>query len=116
MVFTREPANKIVLSFTQNNLVIEANTPELGECREEVNIENEAKSGMSLGINAQFLIDALKEIDSPTILCGITGQMSPGKNFQRKRQGSYINYHAHSDQVSAPTADTGDAAETVSCI
>lgn len=79
MVFSREPANKIILTFKESSLLIEANTPELGECREEIIIESDSKTNISLGINAQFLVDALKEIDSPSITCGITGQMSPVK-------------------------------------
>jgi DNA polymerase III subunit beta len=77
MIFTREPANKIVLHFSHNKLKIEAKTPELGEAEEELSITSKSKEGMSIGINAQFLIDCLKEIDSETIVCGITGQMSP---------------------------------------
>jgi DNA polymerase-3 subunit beta len=77
MVFTREPANKIVLNFKGDNLLIEAKTPELGEAEEEITIESDKDDSMSLGVNAQFLIDSLREIDSDSIKCGITGQMSP---------------------------------------
>lgn len=77
MIFTREPANKIVLHFTENKLKIDAKTPELGEAEEELPIKSNNKETMSIGINAQFLIDCLKEIDSDSVICGITGQMSP---------------------------------------
>lgn len=77
MVFTREPSNKIVLTFSKDKLFIEANTPELGKAEEEIFIESTCKDKISIGINAQFLIDTLKEIDTFSIKCGITGQMSP---------------------------------------
>jgi len=77
MIFTREPAHKIILQFNENKLVIEVNTPELGESREEIDIESNSGEQIVIGINAQFLIDALKEIDSSSVKCGITGQMSP---------------------------------------
>ncbi len=77
MIFTREPANKIIMHFTGSTLVIEANTPDLGEAEEKVTIESNSQEPISIGINAQFLIETLKEIDSDTIKCGITGQMSP---------------------------------------
>ncbi len=77
MVFTKEPANKVVLHFSEEALVIEAKTPDLGESTEEIVIESNAKEGISLGINAQFLMDTLREIDSYSVVIGLTGQMSP---------------------------------------
>jgi DNA polymerase-3 subunit beta len=77
MVFTREPANKVVLHFSGKTLVIEAKTPDLGESSEEIAIESDAKDPLSLGINAQFLMDTLKEIDAASVVIGLTGQMSP---------------------------------------
>ena len=77
MIFSREPANKIILTFDSNKLKIVANTPELGHAEEELEIEMKGSESMSLGINAQFLIDALREIDTFSLRCGITGQMSP---------------------------------------
>ncbi len=77
MIFTREPANKIILNFSKDKLVIEANTPELGEAEEEIFVESSMDEPVTLGLNAQFLVEALKEIDSFSINCGITGQMNP---------------------------------------
>ncbi|TAL33846.1 MAG: DNA polymerase III subunit beta [Spirochaetes bacterium] len=77
MVFTREPANKIVMHFTSRDLVIEAKTPDLGESTEELIIESNITDKLSIGINAQFLMDTLKEIDSHAVSIGLTGQMSP---------------------------------------
>ena len=77
MIFTREPANKIVMHFNNESLLIEAKTPELGEAEEEIPITTKSTEKISLGINAQFLIDSLREIESASIVCGITGQMSP---------------------------------------
>lgn len=79
MIFTKEPAHKIVLNFNENTLIIEAKTPELGEAEEEINIESDSDLKISVGVNAQFLIDTLREIDTPNIRCGITGQMNPVK-------------------------------------
>ncbi len=77
MIFTKEPANKIILHFTKNRLIIEANTPDLGHAEEEIEIESNSDEEMTLGLNAQFLVDALREMDSFSIKCGITGNMSP---------------------------------------
>lgn len=78
MIFTKEPANKIVCIFNGDTLSIEASTPELGEAEEELNlIENKSNGSMKIGVNAQFLLDSLREIDSFSVKCGLTGQMSP---------------------------------------
>lgn len=77
MIFTREPANKIIMSFNKDNLKIQANTPELGHAEEEITIESDSSDNLIIGINAQFLLDTIRNIDSFSFLCGITGQMSP---------------------------------------
>jgi DNA polymerase III sliding clamp (beta) subunit (PCNA family) len=77
LVFTREPANKVILTFSKKKLQIEASTPELGEANEELMVECNVKEDISIGINAVFLLDTLKEIDEEFFICGITGQMSP---------------------------------------
>jgi DNA polymerase III subunit beta len=77
MIFSREPANKIVMNIQNNKIIIQANTPELGEAEEELAVKSSKDDKISIGINAQFLVDSLKEVDSEYIKCGITGQMSP---------------------------------------
>jgi DNA polymerase III subunit beta len=77
MIFSREPANKIIMNLQNNKIIIQANTPDLGEAEEELSVKSSKDDKISIGINAQFLIDALKEVDSEFITCGITGQMSP---------------------------------------
>ena len=77
MVFTREPANKVILNISGSRIVIQASTPELGEAEEEIEVKTNRDEKISLGINAQFLLDALKEIDTDFIVCGVTGEMSP---------------------------------------
>lgn len=77
MVFTREPANKVILNFNKDILVIESKTPDLGESEEEISIESDAKDTLSIGINALFLMDTLREIDSDSVYIGMTSQMSP---------------------------------------
>ena len=77
MIFTKEPTNKVICKFNANLLFIEASTPDLGEAEEEIDIDNSSSDSMTIGINSQFLLDSLKEIDSFSIKCGLSGQMSP---------------------------------------
>ncbi|HDR68009.1 MAG TPA: DNA polymerase III subunit beta, partial [Bacteroidaceae bacterium] len=77
MVFTREPANKVILHFKKDVMVLETKTPDLGESEEEISIESDVKEELSIGINAQFLMDTLREIESDSITIGMSSQMSP---------------------------------------
>ena len=77
MIFTREPAYKVILNIHGEKMIIQSSTPELGEAEEELQVKTNADKSISIGINAQFLLDALKEIDTDMVKCGITGQMSP---------------------------------------
>lgn len=77
MIFTKEPANKIVMYFKKDYLRIEAKTPDLGEAEEELSIETDGEDEISIGINAQFLIESIREIDSSSVILGITGERSP---------------------------------------
>lgn len=90
MIFTREPANKIVMNISNNKIMIQASTPELGEAEEEIVVKTSKDEKISIGINALFLIDALKEVDSEYIKCGITGQMSP-VTITPLQDGNYIS-------------------------
>jgi DNA polymerase III sliding clamp (beta) subunit (PCNA family) len=51
----------------------------LGECVEDIIIDSDIKEDMAIGLNAQFLYESIKEMDSETVNVGITGQMSPVK-------------------------------------
>lgn len=90
MIFTREPANKIVMNIQKSKIVIQASAAELGEAEEEISVASNKDEKISIGINAQFLIEALKEVDSDVILCGITGQMSP-VTIAPENDGNYIS-------------------------
>jgi len=76
-VFTRKPANKVVLHFKKDIMVLETKTPDLGESEEEISIESDVREELSIGINAQFLMDTLREIESDSINIGMSSQMSP---------------------------------------
>ncbi|MDY6933773.1 MAG: DNA polymerase III subunit beta [Spirochaetota bacterium] len=77
IIFTREPSYKIILHFKKDVLTIEAKTPELGESIEEIPIESDSNEEISIGLNAQFIMDSIKEIDSHSVIISITGSMSP---------------------------------------
>lgn len=75
--FTNEPSWRILLTFNTTTLKIEASYPDQGEGQEEVPIESDCKEPLTIGINVQFVLDLLKEIDSFGIVICATGVMSP---------------------------------------
>jgi DNA polymerase-3 subunit beta len=77
MVFTKEPSYKVYLNFLSDKIKIEAKTAEIGEGFEEITAESNNKEDISLGINSQYLLDSIKDIDFDIIEIGITGVMSP---------------------------------------
>ncbi len=79
LIFTRMPANTILCHFKKDQLTIEVKTSELGECLEEIAADSDIKEAVTIGLNAQFLFESVREMDSETVNVGITGQMSPVK-------------------------------------
>jgi len=77
MIFASEPSYKVILHFTSGKLVINANAVDLGTAEEEIVLDTPFENDITLGINAQFLIDSLREIDSHYVNCSVTGQMNP---------------------------------------
>lgn len=77
LVFTKEPSYKVVLSFSKEKVLIESKTAELGEASEYIDIESNLSDKIVIGINAQYVLDAVKELESPVVECGINGPMNP---------------------------------------
>lgn len=77
IIFTKEPSYKCILSFSKNKLSIESKTAELGEAAETLDIESINDEKITIGINSQYLLDSLKEVDFESVIIGITGSMSP---------------------------------------
>lgn len=90
MIFTREPVNKLVCMFDNSNLAIEADTPDLGTGAEEIEINSVSGGSLKIGVNAQFLLECLREIDSPNVKCGLTGNMSP-ITFSPENDDTYVS-------------------------
>jgi DNA polymerase-3 subunit beta len=77
MIFTREPAFKVLMYFSAGNLKLEAQTAELGEAMEELPVEMDKPGELVIGVNSQYLMDALREVDSHSVQIGVTGDKSP---------------------------------------
>jgi DNA polymerase III subunit beta len=76
MVLTREPSFKVALKFSKDKLVLEAKTPELGESIEKMEIDYKGDE-LLIGINSQYVMESIREIETLAFKMSITGQMSP---------------------------------------
>ena len=74
---TSERSNSIKLSFAKGNLLITANSPEIGEAREEMAIGYEGKD-VQIAFNPNYLSDVLKNLEDQNIFFEITDSASPG--------------------------------------
>ncbi len=85
-IMTSDKSNSAKLVFSENNLLITANTPEVGEARESVAI-NYRGSEISIAFNPGFLLDALKALDDEEVYLELTDELSPGV---LKTSGSFL--------------------------
>jgi DNA polymerase-3 subunit beta len=67
----------VKLEVFKNKLVVSKSTPDIGESREEVNIEYQGKE-MAIGFNPDYLIDVLKNLTVETIEFELTDSEKPG--------------------------------------
>lgn len=67
----------VKMEIFKNKLVVSKATPDIGESREEVDVEYKGKE-MAIGFNPQYLIDALKNLTVDTIELELTDSEKPG--------------------------------------
>lgn len=77
MIFTREPAYKILLYIHKEQMKIEAKTKELGEAEEEIRVTSSTDDKITIGLSAQYFIESIKEIDTDDVDLSITSNISP---------------------------------------
>jgi DNA polymerase-3 subunit beta len=75
MAFDRE-AHIIKLEFSMDELKLSAGNTELGDSTEVVGLEYTGEP-MAISFNADFLVDALKNMDADTIRLGLNTPLSP---------------------------------------
>jgi DNA polymerase III subunit beta len=75
-VMAADKANSVRINIQDTRLNIQANTPDVGEAQEEVEIEYSGKE-MTVAYNARFIQDVLKVIDTEQVEFCITSPLSP---------------------------------------
>ncbi len=72
-----EKSNSVKLVFAKNNLTIVANTPDVGEAREELAIAYKGRD-LAIAFNPEFLMAPLKNLAEDEIFLDLIDEMSPG--------------------------------------
>jgi DNA polymerase-3 subunit beta len=76
-IMTSEKSNSVKLNFSQDNLAITANTPEVGEVRESVAV-NYKGDELAIAFNPAYMMDPLKALDEDEVFLELTDELSPG--------------------------------------
>ena len=74
---TSDKANSVKLKFSDNNLTITANTPEIGSGFESIAIKYDGPE-IEVAFNPTYLMDPLKVLEGDEIFLEITDSLSPG--------------------------------------
>ena len=70
-------SESVKLSFGKNELVISANTPELGESKETLSIKYAGKE-INIGFNPKYLLDAMSVLKDENVVIQLVDDLSPG--------------------------------------
>lgn len=76
-IMTSEKANSVKLAFGKNSLTITANSPEVGEARENLAINYKGKE-FAIAFNPRYLIDPLGALAEDDIFLELIDELSPG--------------------------------------
>lgn len=61
-IFTNQESQSVKISIIRDKIILTKNTPELGEVREEIDVDYKGGE-LAIGFNPSFLIDVLKNVD-----------------------------------------------------
>ncbi len=76
-LLTTEKSNSVKFNFKKGKLVLDVNTPDLGESREELDIEFDGDE-VSVAFNPQFVQDVLKNLNEDNVIIELIDELNPG--------------------------------------
>lgn len=76
-IMTSDKSNSVKLAFTNNNLAITANAPEVGEARESLAVNYKGKD-VAIAFNPIYLMDPLKALEDDEVFLELIDELSPG--------------------------------------
>ena len=76
-LMTSDKSNSVKLTFGKNNLLITANSPEVGEAKESLAINYKGKE-MAIAFNPRYMIDPLTALPNDEVYLELIDELSPG--------------------------------------
>jgi DNA polymerase-3 subunit beta len=73
-----EKTRSVKLELGSKRLVISSNNPDLGEAREEIEVDYTGED-LAIGFNARYLVEAVGTLDEKEIRLGFRDELSPGR-------------------------------------
>jgi DNA polymerase-3 subunit beta len=72
-----DKSNSIKYAFSQNQMMVSANTPEIGEAQEDMEI-NFSGDSITVAYNAKYILDVMKNIGTEEFILELTSNLNPG--------------------------------------
>jgi DNA polymerase-3 subunit beta len=76
-LLSSDKSNSVKLVFGENRIEVTANSPDVGEARETIEVSYTGRP-MQIAFNPEFLKAPLQNLDSPTVYLDLIDEMSPG--------------------------------------
>jgi DNA polymerase-3 subunit beta len=76
-LLSNQKSKGITLSINKNTMEIYCNNPELGDAKEEIEVDYDGEA-IKIGFNAKYLIDILNNINDDQVNIQLNDQLSPG--------------------------------------
>ena len=76
-LLTNEQSRGVLLSFSEENLRLSSSTPEAGEAEINVAIDYKGEE-FNIGFNPQYMLEALRVIEEPTVVFELSNAEKPG--------------------------------------
>lgn len=76
-LMTSDKMNSVKITFDDNRMTINANTPEVGEAEDSLAVEYNGEK-LAVAFNPSFLLDPLKALDDDEVYLELVDELSPG--------------------------------------
>ena len=76
-LLSNQKSKGVTLSFSDGRLEISSNNPELGDAKEEIEV-NYKGTGLKIGFNARYIMDVLTSFEDDDVSIDLKDQLSPG--------------------------------------
>ena len=76
-LMSSDKSRSVTFSLSPGTLQLSSQSPELGDAKEEINVEYEGEE-LRIGFNSRYLIDAVSTIEGEKVLLELRGRQNPG--------------------------------------